>query len=183
MALTAKALLLRIAAMKAEAIKSFASNPYVTIHDYSHSSLPDKNNPFSVWIDVNYPVYVLENNTPVLRPEGVKDICIKFCTGYPEERPLVIMPVSIASIHTWNNKVACTHAKYIPELHNLAMEISNIMKLCANCPEGLNYGSPTPDHRWLTEWTKKSLEAHILPTVSYAELFKVKRVRKTIIWP
>lgn len=174
MALTSKALLLRLNTMRAEAVKEFASNPYVTIHDYSKSTSAEKKNPFTVWIDLNYPVYVLENNKPVLR-QGIKNICIKFNTGYPEQRPSVILPVSIASIHTWNNNTACTHTAYNPITHNLVKEISNIMTLAANCPEGINYNSPTPDHEWLADWTQESLKNCTLPTVPYAQLLMVNR--------
>ena len=182
MPLTSKALLLRLNTMRAAAVKEFASNPYITIHDYSRSSSAEKKNPFSVWIDLNYPVYILENNKPVLRQGGIKDICIKFNTGYPEQRPSVILPVSIASIHTWNNNTACTHTQYNPQTHNLVKEISNIMTLASNCPEGVNYKSPTPDHKWLAEWTQKSLQNGTLPTVPYTQLLAVNRkVRRSAI--
>lgn len=174
MAFTSKALLLRINEMKREANVYFASNPYVTIHDYSRSSSAEKKNPFTVWVDLNYPVYVLKEGKPVLQ-QGVKDICIKFKTTYPDERPSVILPVAIASIHTWDNNTACTHSAYNPATHNLVKEIANVMTLAANCPEGINYDSPTPDHRWLADWTRKSLKNHILPTVPYDKLFMVNR--------
>lgn len=179
MVLTQQALLKRIATFRKDAVAHFASNPYVTIHDYSKSSSPEKKNPFTVWIDLNYPVYVLKGGKPVLQ-QGVKDICIKFKTTYPDERPAVILPVDIASVHTWNSKTACTHSVYNPDTHNLIKEISNLMRLAANCPEGINYNSMTPDHSWLCEWTQKSLQNHTLPTVPYDKLFMiVKPGRRT----
>lgn len=177
MPLTYKALLLRIDAMKKAAIEEFANNPYVTIHDYRNSPSAEKRNPLTVWIDLNFPVYVLNGKTPVLKRDGISDICIKFDTGYPENRPRVTLPTDIASVHTWNNRTACTHAQYSAREHNLAKEISSIMTLAANCDEAVNFKSMTQDHSYLAEWTKKSLEKGILPTVSYEKLLDRRRRR------
>lgn len=174
MAMTAKALLMRINEMKRVAMAEYASNPYVTIHDYSRSESAEKRNPYSLWIDLNYPVYVLKDGKPVLQ-QGIKDVCILFKTTYPDERPTIKFPVSVASIHMWNNNYACTHTVYNPQTHNLTKEIANIMTLAANCPEGINYLSPTSDHKWLIDWTKESLRSGVLPTVPYQKLFMVHR--------
>lgn len=177
MPLTYKALLLRIDAMKKAAIEEFANNHYVTIHDYRNSPSAEKRNPLTVWIDLNFPVYVLNGKTPVLKRDGIRDICIKFDSGYPENRPRVTLPADIASVHTWNTRTACTHSHYSAREHNLVKEISSIMTLAANCPEGINFHSMTQDHSYLKEWTEKSLEKGILPTVSYKTLFDRTRRR------
>ena len=177
----AKAVLLRLSAMRAAAVKEFASNPYVTIHDYSNSSSVEKSDPFTVWIDLNYPVYVLEDNNPVLKQDGIKDICIKFNTDYPAQRPKVILPVNIASIHTWSNNTASFHTMYNPQTYNIVKEISNVMTLAANCPEVVNFSSPNPDHRWLIQWTQESLKNKTLPTVPYEQLVAANRkVRRSM---
>ena len=163
--MTAKAVLLRLKEQKKAAREYFNGNPYITIHDYTNSSSAAKRDPFSVWVDLNYPVYVLKNGTPVYEPYGVKDIRIKYSTGYPEVRPEIILPVEIASIHVWNSKKACLHAVYNPATHNLLKELINLMSLASNCPESIYYKSPTPDHRWLEDWTRTSLRTGVLPTV------------------
>lgn len=170
--MTAKAVILRLNEQKKEAMKYFENNRYITIHDYSNSTNPVKRDPFTVWVDLNYPVYAVKNGAAVYLPGGVKDVKIRYSTGYPNVRPEVVFPVEIASIHVWNNKKACLHAVYFSGTHNLVKELINLMSLAANCPESIYYQSPTPDHRWLEEWTKTSLRSGQLPTVPYKELFR-----------
>ena len=172
--MTPKAVLLRLAQQKKDAYEYFKNNPYVKIHDYSRSSDPSKNDPYSVFIDLVFPTYILKSKKLVYEPNGIKDIRIQYSTAYPKFRPKVTFPVEIASIHGWNGNTVCAHTLYNPESHNLVKEICNIMTLAANCPEGINYDSPTPDHRWLTKWTKESLENGTLPTVPYQKLFQIR---------
>lgn len=179
--LTAKAVLLRLNEQKREALQFFENNRYITIHSYGISPYVTNNDPYTVWVDLNFPVYKLVGGKPVLDPNGVKNVFIKYSPCYPEVRPEVYLPVNLASIHSWESlrKVgntdyfkACLHSVYNPDTHNLIKEITNLMALAANCPEAINERSPTPDHLWLKNWTEKSLRAGLIPTVPYKELFR-----------
>ena len=180
--MTAKCVLLRLAEQKKGALEFFKNNPYVTIHDYSQSSDTAKRDPYSVWIDLNYPTYVLKHRKPVYEPNGVKNIRIQFSTSYPAIRPTVTFPVELASIHAWNGNTICAHSVYNAANHTLVSEICNIMTLAANCPEGINYDSPTPDHKWLAKWTKESLRTGTLPTVEYHKLFQIRSATRRRIY-
>ena len=162
--MTQQALLLRINQHKLEAMRYFANNPYVTIHNNT------KGDPFTVWIDLNFPVYVVRNGK-ILKVNGIKDISIQYPSSYPEQRPVVRCNSElICSIHSWSDHRFCLHAKYIASEHNLIKEICHILGLAANCPETINYSSPTPDMRSYVEWTKTSLSKGIIPTVPYKQL-------------
>lgn len=169
--MTPQALLLRINHQKSEAIKYFANNPYITIHN--HTGNPGdklKNDPFTVWVDLNFPVWVIRNGKPV-KIDGIKDISIHYPVNYPVERPSVTCYSElICSIHAWKNHRLCLHARYLPVEHNLIKEICNLAALAANCPETICYSSPTPDMRSYIGWTKESLEKGIIPTVPYKQL-------------
>ena len=168
--MTKAALLLRINQQKNEAIKYFAKNPYITIHDDAANSRNFlRNDPYIVWIDLNFPVYVIRNEKPV-KVDGIKNISIHYPSEYPKERPVIHCPELICSIHAWKSKKLCLHAKYFPQEHNLIKEICHIMGLAANCPETICYNSPTPDMRAYIGWTKESLAKGIIPTVPYKQL-------------
>lgn len=181
--MTPAAILLRIKHQKEEAIKHFKGNPYVTIHDYSSSASKEKSDPFTVWIDVNFPVYILNGDNPELKKDGIKDICIKYSTGYPENRPFVSSPVNVASVHCWSDRHLCCYTNYNPQTHSLILEINSIITLCANCPETINYHSMT-DQGWLEGWIKTALGNKAIPTISKNDLIKfypVSTRRKAII--
>ena len=163
--MTETALKLKIREQRREAESYFASNRYITIHAESGYD------PFTVWVDLNYPIYVIRNGKPFLLENGIKNISITFPRNYPEIRPSVrCNSEQICSIHAWGNNSLCLHTDYFPNEHNLIKEICNLMALAANCPETINYGSPTPDMKSYIPWTKEALRLGIIPTVSYKRL-------------
>lgn len=167
----------RIRQDKIDANKRFKNNKYITIHDYTDHSDKEKKDPFSVWVDLNYPVYVERNGKPLL-VDGMKDIRIKYSTGYPNTRPIVYVPENIASVHCWGDKTLCLHTTYIPEEHTLIQEIENLMCLAANCPESINYKSMCRPMMHYKEWTEKGLSEGSLPTVEKSVLLPNVSVRK-----
>lgn len=169
--MTPGALLLRINQQKSEAIKYFANNPYIRIHNSTANSKDVfKNDPCAVWVDLNFPVYVIRNGQPI-KIDGIKDISIHYPMNYPNERPSIsCYSELICSIHAWKNHKLCLHSHYYPKEHNLIKEICNLAALAANCPETIDYNSPTPDMRSYIGWTKESLKKGIIPTVPYKQL-------------
>ncbi len=169
--MTPEALLLRINQHKYEAVKYFANNPYVTIHsNTTYSGDVFKNDPYTVWVDLNFPVWVIRGGKPV-KVDGIKDISIHYPMNYPKERPSIsCYSELICSIHAWKNHKLCLHARYNPAEHNLIKEICHVLGLAANCPETIDYTSTTPDMRSYATWTKEGLKKGIIPTVPYKQL-------------
>lgn len=171
MGLSAKALKLRIDSLLADANQYFTQNGYVTIHGHKHP-VTGQIDPFKVWIDLNYPVYVERNKKPV-KVSQLKGICIEFPSGYPKDRPVVRVPEIVVSVHSWGeSRTLCAHTTYNSEEHTLIEEIQNIMMLCANCPETINYNSMTTMKNY-KDWTENGLKNGMLPTVKKSVLLPI----------
>ena len=167
--MTPNAILARIKQQKKDAVERFKNNKYVTIHDYSGNSNTNKCDPFSVWVDLNFPIYVERNGKPIL-VDGMKDIRIKYSTGYPETRPTVYVPENIVSVHCWGDRTLCLHTKYSPESNTLIQELEKLMCLAANCPESINYNSMCRPMAHYKAWTEENLKNGNLPTIKKSVL-------------
>lgn len=162
--MTPMAVLSRINQFRVDANNRFRGNKYITIHDYRNSADQKKRDPYSVWVDLNFSIYVDRNGKPVL-VDGMRDIRIQFSPEYPQKRPTVTCPENIASVHCWGNHTLCTHTSYDPDTHTLIQELENLMCLAANCPESINYNSMCRPMKHYRDWTERLLKSGQLPTV------------------
>ena len=173
--LTPASILIRLKHQKEEAIKNFRNTSFVTIYE-------DKKDPFSVLVDINFPVYVIKSGKIHLEKNGIKGIRIKYTTDYPEQRPTTTSPVVIASVHCWSFKKICCYTNYNPDTHTLTKEIEHIINVCSNNPKYINYHSMTdqslheitdivnfkiPKLMKIEEWTKLGIAKGFLPTIKY----------------
>lgn len=169
MALTTRALMMRIDNYISDARKRFANNPYITIHGHVNPKT-NKPEPLKVYFDINIPHYVERNGTPVL-VSGQKGACVSYSPQHPKERPTVTTPETIVSVHSWGeSKKLCLYTLYVPERYSLTRELEKVLLLAANCPESINFKSMCPPMSNYKEWTETGLRNGTLPTVKKDKL-------------
>lgn len=90
MALTTKALMMRIDNYIIDARKRFANNPYITIHGHLNPQTT-KSEPLKVYFDINIPHYVERNGAPVL-VNGQKGACVTYSPQHPNLGGIGVRP-------------------------------------------------------------------------------------------